>query len=199
MRLFLLSLLEFAYALLAVPKMASVSLRDMRGRDRIAVVWAATAAVSFSTGLFYLRDSYSASFLALVPFLSAVVYVFNRSYSHLLAARVLAGPLPERAERGLLTAFFEGSCIPGVFFLPLSITAREFSHPGMVLLPGFLAITAWIVYIQYTGLVYALEIEPRRAMLLLVRHHAVLVLFPAVSVYFYGTILVSLVGVKTGF
>lgn len=191
--------LEFAYALLAVPKMASITLRELPSPHRLATFWAVLAATSLSTGLFYLRDAYSLSFFVFIPVLSAVVYLFNRFYSHLLAARVLAGSLPERAERGILMALFEGASIPGVFFLPLSITAREFSHPGLIILPGFLGITSWIIYIQYTGLVYALEIDPRRAVSLLLRHHIVLILFPIVSLYFYGMILVSLVGVKSAF
>lgn len=194
-KLYLFESFEFAFALLAFPKTASVVLRDMERRNVYATFWAALSSASLATGLFYLRDAYTYSFFVFIPVLALVVYVYSRAYSRLLAARIMVGPLPRGAgESMILPALVEGSCLPGLFFLPLSITAREFSHPFLLLLPGLIGILAWMLYIQYTGLTYSLEIDRRRAIGLLVRNHFVLLLFPFVAVYFFAAVFISLLG-----
>lgn len=192
--------IEFASAFLSSPQMIRSLLQENGNRSRFSFIVSILSSVSLSTGIFYLRDSYSSGFLILIPICAILIFVFLRFYSRLFSSRLLqiitkTGNY-EVDSHSFLDILIEGSFLPNLFFLPLCITAKEFSIPALILIPGSLSLVIWMLYIQFVGLTFTLEIDPRRTAFLLLRNHLLMVTYPIFAAFTISMIIMSLFGVR---
>jgi hypothetical protein len=191
--------IELASILLTAPESFIVSVRRVEWQ-RYAPVCSLLASISIATGSFYLRSSYSLSFLLFIPLVAGLIFLFYRFYSHLLSARFLQHLLDLQKEGSANTAvpisrLLEASFLPGLFVLPVCITAKEFSWPGLLLIPGILSILFWILYIQYAGIRYIMEISGRSMIRLLFQNHLMLAMFPFLAIYTGMLLLIMMMGI----
>ncbi|MBW7858648.1 MAG: hypothetical protein H3C43_10250 [Leptonema sp. (in: Bacteria)] len=198
----ILEFIEFASAFLSSPQMIRSQLHESDNRSRFSFIVSILASISLATGIFYLRDSYNRGFLILIPISAILIFVFLRFYSRLFSARLLqiitqTGNY-EVDSHSFLDILIEGSFLPNLFFLPLCITAKEFSLPALILIPGSLALLLWMLYIQFVGLTYTIEMDPKRTAMLLARNHLLMVAYPVFAVFSISILILSLFGVRGG-
>lgn len=199
---FILEFVEFAAILLTEPQSAAVAFRRFERQGHYALLSSGLASLALATAFFYTRSAYRLSYYILIPIVAGMILLFHRIYSRLMAARMLqhavnhsTGSDAKEMSRTLST-LFEGAFLPGLFVLPLAITAQEFSVPAILLLPGGLGITGWILYIQYAGARYTLESAKRPTLMSLFRNHLMLMAFPPVAIYTGILLFISLIGLR---
>ncbi|KAB2931321.1 MAG: hypothetical protein F9K24_13860 [Leptonema illini] len=200
---YILEFVEFASIILTAPHSVVVAARQFERQSRYALLCSALASISLATGVFYARSSYRLSFLVLIPILAGMIFLFHRFYSRLLSARLLQhlmnSPAPMAQREGIsttLSTLLESSFLPGLFILPVCITAREFTMPALLLIPGIAAISFWILYIQFSGVRFIMETQKRPTVMLLLRNHLMLATYPFLAIYVGMLLLISLTGLR---
>jgi len=200
--------IEFASIILTEPKTLIVAAHRISLKESYTTVCSLLAALSLATSIFYVRSHYSFSYLIFIPVATAVIFLFQRLFSRLLSAKIVQNlveaPLTQSSKgiadvaqiSSALDALFESAFLPGLFVLPICITAKQFSHPSFLILPGLIALSLWMLYIQFAAVQYILEADRRTTITALARNHTMIILFPLLAFYVASILLMIIVNVR---
>ncbi|MDH5656859.1 MAG: hypothetical protein OEZ34_13180 [Spirochaetia bacterium] len=188
MKGFILSFVELGYLTLQFPHELSVYMERMPKLRIMELIVLFFASLSFSTGLYQLRDYYSQFYLLHISLLASVVFsfltlffTFLSSYfdSSLASSRSLSAAGKTSSARSILHL----SSFAFWFFHPASMILHLFNVSEMLLFPMIVLFVAWAMSIQAKGLQYLYEVTWRDFFKQYLFASGIAIAFPVIAVF----------------
>ena len=182
-----LSLIEMGYLTLQFPRELPVYMNRLPNVRILESIVLFMASLSFSTGIYRMRDYYSPSYLIHISILTSAVYfflsiyfIFVSSYFDTTVSSKKAIVNPGKAHQGRSILYL--SSFPFWFFHPAIMLLNAVNAPQLFILPAFLLILFWSIIIQSRGLQYLYELTWKDFLKNYILSSGIALIFPIVSV-----------------